>query len=95
MPTWMTPSLFLWILACSSMSFFAHAEEETKHPGKPLHLFREALKQAFCQCCTFGSNSPTLFNIEEEYEITDDDDDGVDDEQEVLPIIARLILIIC
>lgn len=78
----MTPSLFLWILACS-MSFFAHAEEETKHPGKPLHLFREALKQAFCQCCTFRSNSPTLFNIDE-YEITDDDDDGVDDEQEVV-----------
>ncbi|KAI3938139.1 hypothetical protein MKW98_018695 [Papaver atlanticum] len=66
------------------MSFFAHAEEETKHPGKPLHLFREALKQAFCQCCTFRSNSPTLFNIDEEYEITDDDDDGADDEQEVV-----------
>ncbi|MCL7046661.1 hypothetical protein MKW94_000928 [Papaver nudicaule] len=71
------------------MSFFAHAEEEeTKHPGKPLHLFREALKQAFCQCCTFRSNSSTLFNINEEYEVSDDDD-GVDDEQEVVILAIR------
>ncbi|KAI3922202.1 hypothetical protein MKX01_005891 [Papaver californicum] len=67
------------------MSFFAHAEEETKHPGKPFHLFREALKQAFCQCCTFRSNSSTLFNINEDY----DDDDGVGDDQEVVILAIR------
>ncbi|OUZ99832.1 hypothetical protein BVC80_9065g110 [Macleaya cordata] len=66
------------------MSFFAHEEEEPKHPSsKTFNLFRAAMKEAFGQCCAFRPSSSTL-NIEEEYSVSD-----IDDEQEVVILAIR------